>query len=146
MKKNISDDIAKETISEKNSLDESVLDSVKKLLGISAECTDFDNDIIMHINSVISILDQLGISPEKRLFISDSSAKWSELINDDSRLNLVKSYVYGKVRLLFDPPASSSVLSSLERTVSELEWRISVLEHSTANNSESSDNAQNENR
>lgn len=115
---------------EKNSADESILDSIKKLLGISAECTSFDTDIILHINSVLAVLNQLGAGPEEGFFIFDSSAKWSDVIDDNSRLNLVKSYVYGKVKLLFDPPASSSVLGALERTVSELEWRISILDRS----------------
>lgn len=131
---------------EKNAADESILDSIKKLLGISAECTSFDTDIILHINSVLAVLNQLGAGPEEGFFIFDSSAKWSDVIDDNSRLNLVKSYVYGKVKLLFDPPASSSVLGALERTVSELEWRISILECSTTNNSENIDNSQNENR
>lgn len=127
---------------ETNAADESILDSIKKLLGISAECTSFDTDIILHINSVLAVLNQLGAGPEEGFFIFDSSAKWSDVIDDNSRLNLVKSYVYGKVKLLFDPPASSSVLGALERTVSELEWRISILDRSGINGSGSSGGTQ----
>lgn len=127
---------------ETNAADESILDSIKKLLGISAECTSFDTDIILHINSVLAVLNQLGAGPEEGFFIFDSSAKWSDVIDDNSRLNLVKSYVYGKVKLLFDPPASSSVLGALERTISELEWRISILDRSGINGSGSSGGTQ----
>lgn len=133
---------AEEPQPEKNAADESILDSIKKLLGISAECTSFDTDIILHINSVLAVLNQLGAGPEEGFFIFDSSAKWSDVIDDNSRLNLVKSYIYSKVKLLFDPPASSSVLSALERTVSELEWRISILDRSGSNGSGNSGGTQ----
>lgn len=131
-----------ETEPEEPTADESILDSIKKLLGISAECTSFDTDIILHINSVLAVLNQLGAGPEEGFFIFDSSAKWSDVIDDNSRLNLVKSYIYSKVKLLFDPPASSSVLGALERTVSELEWRISILDRSGSNSSGNSGGTQ----
>lgn len=105
---------------------ESILTSIKKLLGITEDETHFDQDIIMHINSVFSILTQMGVGPANGFAISDSSNVWSDFIEDDTRLELVKSYVHMKVRLLFDPPASSTILQSINSLISELEWRILV--------------------
>lgn len=105
---------------------ESILTSIKKLLGITEDETHFDQDIIMHINSVFSILTQMGVGPANGFAISDSKSIWSDFIEDDTRLELVKSYVHMKVRLLFDPPASSTILQSINSLISELEWRISV--------------------
>lgn len=105
---------------------ESILKSIKKLLGISEEETHFDTDIIMHINSVFSILGQMGVGPEKSFSIQDDTATWDNFIEDDADFNNVKTYVYLKVRMLFDPPASSSVLSAMERMISEHEWRLNV--------------------
>lgn len=105
---------------------ESILDSIKKLLGISEEETHFDTDIIMHINSVFSILGQMGVGPTKSFSIQDNKATWDDFIEDDADFNNVKTYMYLKVRMLFDPPASSSVLSAMERMISEHEWRLHV--------------------
>lgn len=103
---------------------ESILTSIKKLLGIEESCEHFDVDLIMHINSVISILSQFGVGPSKGLRIEDKSTTWNELISDNTDLEYVKTYVYLKVRLLFDPPLSSSVMNSINQIISELEWRI----------------------
>lgn len=108
-----------------------ILDSIKKLLGISSDYDDFDTDIIMHINSVLSTIAQIGVGP-KEGFTIDQSSVWSEFIVDSLTLNLVKSYVYLKVRLLFDPPQSSAVLNAINAQISELEWRISVESKSTS--------------
>ena len=107
-------------------METSILDSIKKLLGIPSEATEFDTDILIHINSVFSILTQLGVGPSSGFSIEDSSAEWSDFIGDDSRLSDVKSFVYLKSRLLFDPPASSSAMDAMNRMASELEWRINV--------------------
>ena len=106
---------------------DSILTSVKKLLGIAEEYDSFDADIIMHINSVFSILTQLGIGPEGGFSIKDASALWSDFISNRSNAELIKSYVYLKTKLLFDPPLSSSVLESYKRLTDELEWRINVI-------------------
>lgn len=107
---------------------ESILTSIKKLLGITEECTDFDTDIIIFINTVFPILQQLGVGPEEGFKIEDSSAKWSDYLGDfDKRLGTVKTYIYLKVKMVFDPPLSSSVIESYNRTLSELEWRINVM-------------------
>ena len=107
-------------------METSILDSIKKLLGIPSEVTEFDTDILIHINSVFSILTQLGVGPSSGFSIEDSSAEWSDFIGDDARLSDVKSFVYLKTRLLFDPPASSAAMDAMNRLVSELEWRINV--------------------
>lgn len=105
---------------------ESILTSIKKLLGITEECTDFDIDLMMHINSVLSILTQIGVGSSKGYSITGKENVWLEFIGDDENLESVKSYVYLKVRLLFDPPTNSAVIESMNRMISELEWRISV--------------------
>ena len=105
---------------------DSILVSIKKLLGIAADYTHFDPDIIMHINSAFSVLTQLGVGPPEGFRIDDDVKTWNDFINDTIRLDAVKSYVYLKVSLMFDPPTSSAVLSAKERQISELEWRLNV--------------------
>ena len=105
---------------------DSILTSIKKLLGITEEYEHFDQDIIMHINSVFMILTQMGVGPEDGFTISDSTTMWNEFTNDDKKIEAVKSYIYLKVRLLFDPPASSSVMEAINRSISEFEWRLNI--------------------
>lgn len=105
---------------------DSILNSIKKLLGITEDYTPFDTDIIIHINSVFSILTQLGIGPPNGFSISDSAAKWSDYIGDATTIEMVKTYIYLKTKLIFDPPLNSSVTASIEKTISELEWRLSI--------------------
>lgn len=106
---------------------ESILTSIKKLLGIEEDYVHFDADIIMHINSVLSILTQLGVGPSEGYSIKDANATWDEFISDSTRLELVKTYVYLKVRLMFDPPSSSSAIESMKELINELEFRIMVV-------------------
>ena len=105
---------------------ESILTSIKKLLGISKEYEHFDNDIIMHINSVFLILTQLGVGPKNGFIIEDDSAQWVDFIDDPTQFQAIKSYIFLKVKLLFDPPLSSSVLEANNRMLSELEWRLNI--------------------
>lgn len=105
---------------------ESILTSIKKLLGIDEEYTQFDSDIIMHINSVFLNLTQLGVGPSEGFQIEDDSDTWEDFIGDSNQLQAVKSYIYLKVKLLFDPPLSSSVIESMNRMIAELEWRLNV--------------------
>lgn len=108
-------------------ISESILTSVKKLLGIDENYTHFDADIIMHINSVFSILTQMGVGPANGFSISGKDDTWSAFITDKPNIfSLVKSYVYMKVRLLFDPPLSSAAIESINRQISEFEWRLFV--------------------
>ena len=103
---------------------ESILTSIKKLLGIPEDYEHYDADIIMHIHSVFMILNQLGVGPSNGFSITDKTAVWSNFISDNDNLEAVKSYVYMKVRLLFDPPLSSAVMECMNRMISELEWRL----------------------
>ena len=105
---------------------ESILTSIKKLLGIEEEYTQFDADIIMHINTVFLNLTQLGVGPSEGFLIEDDTASWEDFIGDSSQLQAVKTYMYLKVKLLFDPPLSSSVTESMNRMIAELEWRLNV--------------------
>lgn len=110
---------------------DSVLDSVKKFLGITEEYQVFDQDLIIHINSVFFTLNQLGVGPEDPFSISDSSSVWTDFIPEGSKLEAVKSYMYLKVRMLFDPPTSSFVLTSMENMAKEYEWRLNVQAESS---------------
>lgn len=105
---------------------DSILTSIKKLLGITEDYEHFDQDVIMHINSALSVLTQLGVGPEAGFSIEDSSAIWSDFVGNTSKLEFIKTYVYLKVRLVFDPPTSSAVIDAINRQISELEWRINV--------------------
>lgn len=107
---------------------ESILTSIKKLLGITEEYEHFDIDIIMHINSAFSVLTQLGVGPEEGFHIEDDSTEWSEFLFEDTRLEMVKTYIYLKVRLAFDSTnLSSAVIESINRQINELEWRINIV-------------------
>ena len=105
---------------------ESILTSIKKLLGINEEYEQFDPDIIMHINSVFMILNQLGVGPSESFSIQDSKSVWSDFMPSGSNLEAVKSYMHLKVKLMFDPPSSSAVMDAINRTIAELEWRLNV--------------------
>lgn len=106
---------------------DSILNSIKKLLGIEESYTHFDSDIIMGINTALSILTQIGVGPINGFSISDKISVWSDFVPDMSKLELLKSYVHLKVKLLFDPPASSTVIEVISKQIAELEWRISIL-------------------
>lgn len=109
---------------------DSILISIKKLLGIEEELTHFDQDLIMHINTVFMILNQLGVGPVEGFSITDSSSKWSDFISNDIKINAVKSYIYLKVKLLFDPTSNSSVTESINKLIGELEWRLNLTSDS----------------
>ena len=112
---------------------DSILTSVKKIIGISEEDESFDTDLIIHINSVLMILNQLGVGPEDGFSITDKSAVWTDVIGDNKLIEATKTFVGLKVRLIFDPPTSSAVLDSINKTISELEWRINVMVENKAN-------------
>jgi len=107
---------------------ESILNTIKKLLGITTEYKVFDADLVVYINSAFSILRQLGVGPEDGFSISGADETWDDFITGDpARLRLVRSYVYMKVRLMFDPPTqSSALLESMKEQVREFEWRLNV--------------------
>lgn len=107
---------------------DSILMSVKKQLGglEPTEESPFDNDIIMQINGVFTVLQQLGVGPKEGFSITDSGALWTDFTTDILILNMVKPYMYAKVRLAFDTPTSGAVKEALENQVSEYEWRMNV--------------------
>ena len=111
-------------------MDESILTSIKKLLGIPEDYEHFDQDIIIHINSVFMILNQLGVGPTEEFTITDKTAVWSDFISDNKKFESVKTYMYMKVRLLFDPPLSSAVMDCINKVINELEWRLNVAAES----------------
>lgn len=108
-------------------MDESILISIKKVLGIPAEYTHFDLDIIMHINTAFSTLQQLGVGMDEGFMIQDETTTWLEFIPEDPRFNFVKTYIFQKVRLMFDPPASSAHIDALKESIRELECRLTYL-------------------
>lgn len=102
---------------------ESILTSIKKLLGIHEAYTNFDVDILIHINTAFAILNQLGVGPVGGFVVEDAEATWDEYITS-CNLTMIRTYIYLKVRLVFDPPSSGVLTDSINRTLSELEWRI----------------------
>lgn len=109
---------------------ESILTSIKKLIGITEEYTQFDVDIMIHINSAFGILRQLGVGPADGLRISGKEDTWDQFLQDKKKLELVKTYVYLKVKILFDPPLSSAVMDCINREISQCEWRLMVTAES----------------
>jgi hypothetical protein len=111
---------------------DSILDGTKKALNLAPDYTPFDQDIIMHINSVFSTLNQLGVGPELGFMIEDNEALWSDFLGADIRLNNVKTYVYLRVRMLFDPPTIGYLVEAMKEQAKELEWRINAQRESVA--------------
>lgn len=112
---------------------DSILESIKKVLNVGPDDTDFDTDILMHINSVLAVLQQLGIGPETGFYVDGFDQTWADYLGEDSlHINMVKSYMAAKVRILFDPPVSSAVMESLNRICSEFEWRANVAAENKA--------------
>lgn len=105
---------------------DSILDSTKKILGLDPEYDVFDVDIISHINSAFFTLNQLGVGPAEGFMITDNTTPWTWFSEGLSNLNAVKTYVYLRVRLLFDPPQTSFAISAMEKQIQELEWRLNV--------------------
>ncbi len=113
--------IAKEVLS----MEDGILVSIKKMLGLHEEDVSFDTDIIIHINSVLMILGQLGVV-DTSFFITGNTETWSECLDNRTDFNSVKSYIYMKVKLIFDPPLSNAVMEAHKLLISELEWRLNV--------------------
>lgn len=108
---------------------ESILTSIKKLLGIEEECEHFDSEIIPHINTVLDDLTQLGVGPSEGYAIEDKTSTWIEFLSSGEstqKMERVKTYTYLRVKLLFDPPESAAHTDAVERQIEKLEWRISV--------------------
>jgi hypothetical protein len=112
-------------------MENSILTSTKKILGLAEDYTAFDLDIITHINTVFSTLTQLGIGPLEGFMIEDERAVWDDYFSDDNQLNSIKSYVFLCVKRLFDPPTVSYLIDAQERQIEQLEWRLNVHREET---------------
>lgn len=112
-------------------MSDSILTSTKKILGIAEDYTAFDMDVLTHINTAFSTLNQLGIGPTDGFFVEDAGAVWSDFLGDDPRLNGVRTYVYLRVRVLFDPPSTSFHLNAVQEQIRELEWRLNTYREET---------------
>lgn len=104
----------------------SILSDTKKILGFEPDYDAFDLDIITHINSAFNTLTDLGVGPPEGFMIADDSTEWVAFLGNDLQLNRVKTYVYMRVRMAFDPPGTSFHLNSLQEQIKELEWRLNV--------------------
>lgn len=113
-------------MNDEEDISNSILLNVKKMLGIPPEYDQFDPEIIIHINSVFSILTQLGVGSDEGFSIKDSTASWSDYIPEGKAVEDIKTYMYLKVRLIFDPPQSSAAIDAMKQLASEFEWRINV--------------------
>lgn len=109
-------------------MEASILTNTKKILGLAEAYTAFDGDIITHINTTFSILNQLGIGPANGFMIEDETAKWNDYNVPSLQLNVVKTYLYLKVRQLFDPPTTSFLIEAMNKQVAEYEWRLTVMQ------------------
>ena len=105
---------------------DSILTSIKKLMGITEEYDAFDQDILILINSVLFELEQIGVKAKEGFVLSDKTAAWSDYSDDDRLLNVLKPYIYMKTKLTFDPPTSSGALDSMNRIIDRFEWRINL--------------------
>ena len=107
-------------------MSDSILTSIKKMLGITSEYDYFDADLIMCINSVLSILTQLGVGPKTGFSIHNTEEIWHDLLGEDGRLEMIKNYIHLRVKILFDPPQNASLAKVFEDEAKELEWRIMI--------------------
>lgn len=108
-------------------MEESIFESIKEMLGPDASYDVFDQDILVHINAAISVLAQLGVGPAAGFVVTGPSETWADFIGTDkTELNMVKTYIYMKVRIAFDPPTNSSVLAAYQDACREYEWRMNV--------------------
>lgn len=107
-------------------MDDSILDSIKKILGMPPDYDAFDTDLVIHINSVFGILAQLGVGPAGGFSISDNTTLWKSYLGDSKDLEMVKSYIALKVRLVFDPPTTGAVMDAMKEQIREYEWRLNV--------------------
>jgi hypothetical protein len=109
-------------------MEESILISTKKILGLEANYIPFDLDVITHINAAFSLLNQLGIGPVEGFTIEDKDDLWGDfVISDEPQLGLIKTYIFLKVRVLFDPPGTSFHLEALQNQIKEYEWRLTTI-------------------
>jgi len=107
-------------------MEQSILNTIKTMLGPDSSYAVFDTDIIVHINTALATLTQLGVGPVKGFRITGASETWSDFIGDAGDLDSVKTYIYCKVKMVFDPPSNSFLMSAMKETCQEIEWRLNV--------------------
>lgn len=107
-------------------MQDSILMTIRKLVCGDPYADHFDTDLLVHINACFSILNQLGVGPENGFVVTDETQSWSSYIADNYILNMVKTYVTLKVKKIFDPPLTSSVLEAMDKEISQLEWRLNI--------------------
>ena len=107
-------------------MDESILATIKKMLGLDADYTPFDMDVIVHINSAILVLQQLGVGPDYGFAISGYAETWGNYLTNEAMLGSVQSYIYLQVKRLFDPPSNSFVMDAIKQQIEELGWRLNA--------------------
>lgn len=110
-------------------MEESILTTIKKLLGISEEYTHFDEDILVHINTAFMVLAQIGVGSSVPFNIDDDVPTWDDFYttlseDDQQKFSSIKTYIHLKVKIIFDPPTSSAIMDAMNRTINELEWRL----------------------
>lgn len=108
-----------------------ILENIKKAVNLPSDYEAFDQDVMMHINSVFSTLHQLGVGPPSGFMIQDGGETWADFLGNDPRLNNIKTYIYLRVRLLFDPPTTGFHVSAMSQQIAELEWRINAHREDT---------------
>lgn len=109
-----------------STMSDSILNTIKHMLGMEEDYTPFDTDIIVNINMVFNILNQLGVGPEEGFFITGDGEEWDDYITDMSKLQMVKTYIYLKVKQIFDPGTSGALNIAIDNQIKELEWRLNV--------------------
>lgn len=113
-------------------METSILNSTKNVVGVAADYTPFDEAILMHINTAFSTLTQLGVGPAEGFTVEDADDEWEDFVDpEDHQYNAIKSYVYLKVRMLFDPPQTSYLIAAQQKQIEELEWRLNVHREET---------------
>ena len=105
---------------------ESILNTIKKMLGVPVEDSAFDSDVLVHINGALSTLTQLGVGPVDPILVANKDTEWSSLTIDPTVQGMAKQFIYLTVKLLFDPPSTSFVIESYAKTIQELTWRLEV--------------------
>lgn len=112
-------------------MSDSILNSTKKSLGLAEDYSAFDSDVLMHINSALSVLAQLGVGPAAGFMVLDETATWEDLLGQDDVLNMAKTYVFLRVKMVFDAPSTAHHLNAMETQINELGWRINAHREAT---------------
>lgn len=121
-------------------MNESILETIAKAIGIGENYDYFNQELIMHINTVLMGLRQIGIGPTTPYVVTDSTATWSDFLGEDKNFEAVKTYMCLRVKMLFDPPTSSSLMDAMNNQISEWEWRLSI-EYETSKQKEGESNS-----